>query len=57
MHEAGRAIRVSNGIAIVLLFLTGYAFGRCAGLRPWVMGISMVVLGCLLVAITIALGG
>jgi VIT1/CCC1 family predicted Fe2+/Mn2+ transporter len=57
MHEAGRALRVSNAIAIGLLFLTGYAFGRCAGHRPWVMGVSMVVLGCVLVAITIALGG
>lgn len=57
MHEAMRALRFSNAIAIVMLFLTGYAFGRCAGYRPWVMGISMVVLGSLLVAITIALGG
>jgi VIT1/CCC1 family predicted Fe2+/Mn2+ transporter len=57
MHEASRALRFSNAIAIILLFLTGHAFGRCAGYRPWVMGISMVVLGCVLVAITIALGG
>ena len=28
MHNAGLALRVSNGIAIVMLFLTGYAFGR-----------------------------
>src|SRR5262245_1855878 len=57
MHEAVIALRVSNGIAIVMLFVTGYAFGRCAGYHPWVMGISMVVLGAGLVAITIALGG
>jgi hypothetical protein len=57
MHEAVPALRVSNAVAIVMLFLTGYAFGRCAGYHPWVMGISMVVLGALLVAITIALGG
>jgi len=57
MDHAGRALRVSNGIAIAMLFLTGSAFGRCAGFRPWVTGISMVVLGVVLVAITIALGG
>jgi VIT1/CCC1 family predicted Fe2+/Mn2+ transporter len=57
VHETMRALRFSNAIAIVMLFFTGYAFGRCAGYRPWVMGISMVVLGSVLVAITIALGG
>ncbi|MEO8427013.1 MAG: VIT1/CCC1 transporter family protein [Verrucomicrobiota bacterium] len=57
MHHALRALRFSNAIAIVLLFLTGYAFGRCTGHRPSVMGFSMVALGIVLVAITIALGG
>ena len=28
MHDAGPALRVSNAIAIVMLFVTGYAFGR-----------------------------
>jgi VIT1/CCC1 family predicted Fe2+/Mn2+ transporter len=55
MHDAIRALPLSNAITIVMLFLTGYAFGRCAGHRPWVMGISMVVLGAVLVAISIAL--
>ena len=44
-------------IAIVLLFILGYAFGRCAGRSPWVMGISMVILGAVLVGMTMALGG
>ena len=57
MQRTLMALRVSNGIAIVMLFLTGYAFGRCAGYRPWVMGISMVILGSVLVGITIVLGG
>jgi hypothetical protein len=57
MQSAMTAMRVSNGIAIGMLFLAGYAFGRCAGHRPWVMGISMVALGSVLVGITIALGG
>ncbi len=57
MHNAGPALRLSNLIAIALLFILGYAFGRCAGHNPWVMGISMVVLGAVLVGLTMALGG
>jgi VIT1/CCC1 family predicted Fe2+/Mn2+ transporter len=57
MANAGPALRVSNAIAIVLLFASGYAFGRMTGRHPWVVGISMVVLGSILVAMTIALGG
>jgi VIT1/CCC1 family predicted Fe2+/Mn2+ transporter len=48
---------MSNGIAIVMLFFTGIAYGRCVGRSPWVFGISMVVLGGIFVALTIALGG
>ena len=51
------ALRLSNAIAIAMLFLTGWAFGRIAGRPPWVMGVSMVVLGTVLVALTMALGG
>ncbi len=57
MRNAGPALRVSNVVAIVMLFLTGYAFGRITGRRPWLVGISMVVLGSILVGMTIALGG
>jgi VIT1/CCC1 family predicted Fe2+/Mn2+ transporter len=57
MNDVARAMRVSNVIAIVLLFLTGYAFGRVAEYRPWLTGFAMVVLGSLLVCITMALGG
>ena len=57
MHNAGPALRVSNAIAIVMLFTLGYAFGRFSTHNPWVTGISMVVLGTILVGMTIALGG
>jgi len=40
-----------------MLFMTGYAYGRLTGYRPIGMGISMVVLGAVLVGITMALGG
>jgi VIT1/CCC1 family predicted Fe2+/Mn2+ transporter len=57
MTNAGPALRVSNAIAIVLLFASGFAFGRMTGRHPWVVGIAMVALGSTLVAMTIALGG
>jgi hypothetical protein len=57
MREAVPALRVSNAIAIVMLFVAGYTYGRCVGRSPWVTGISMVFLGGALVGITMALGG
>ena len=57
MHNVGPALRVSNGIAIVMLFLTGYAYGTMTGHRPWLVGIGTVVLGSMLVGMTMALGG
>ncbi|MGD0470245.1 MAG: VIT1/CCC1 transporter family protein [Terriglobales bacterium] len=57
IRNARPALRVSNGVAIVMLFLTGYAFGRHTGHRPARMGIAMVILGGAMVAITILLGG
>ena len=57
MDNLHRAMRTSNAIAVALLFVTGYAFGRCSEYRPWVTGLAMVLLGCALVGMTIALGG
>src|SRR5438045_2709083 len=57
MSHAGSALRVSNVVAVVMLFLTGYAFGRMTGRHPWLLGISMVVLGLILVGLTMAFGG
>jgi hypothetical protein len=57
MHDAVPALRVSNVIAVVLLFAAGYYFGRITGRRPVWVGSAMVVLGSVLVAMTMALGG
>src|SRR5262249_17468604 len=40
-----RALRVSNVVAIAMLFGCGFAFGRRTGLQPWATGLSMVALG------------
>ncbi|HEX6812148.1 MAG TPA: VIT1/CCC1 transporter family protein [Planctomycetota bacterium] len=57
MPSVGPALRVSNVIAIVMLFLLGCTYGRTVGHRPWLVGIAMVVLGTALVGMTMALGG
>jgi VIT family len=57
MEDIGRAMRVSNAIAIVLMFVSGHAFGRITGYHPWLTGLATVALGAVLVSLTIALGG
>ena len=57
MSNAPLALRVSNGIAIVMLFLCGHALGRFTGARPWLLGLIMVIVGVVLAGLTLALGG
>lgn len=57
VSRPGLALRVSNLVAIGLLFLTGYLFGRNTGHNPWRLGIAMVLIGCLLTGVAISLGG
>ena len=51
------ALRLSNIVAIAMLFVCGYAFGRITGLSPWPAGIVMVFVGVALTGVAIALGG
>jgi hypothetical protein len=55
--DAQLALRVSNAIAIILLFVCGFLFARYAGLRPWITGLVMVAVGVAQVSLAIALGG
>jgi VIT1/CCC1 family predicted Fe2+/Mn2+ transporter len=57
LNNAMQAMRLSNAIAITMLFLAGMAYGRAVSRSPWVFGFSMVGLGTVLVLLTIALGG
>jgi len=57
VEDAVRALRISNGVALVSLVLAGYWLGKETGVRPWRLGLAMMVLGSALVALTIALGG
>jgi VIT family len=51
------AVRLSNLVAIAMMFCLGYSLARHAGFNPWWTGLSFVALGVALVAIAVALGG
>jgi hypothetical protein len=51
------ASRVSDVIAITMLFIAGHAYGRYAGHSAWGWGLSMVLIGSIMVGLTIGLGG
>jgi VIT1/CCC1 family predicted Fe2+/Mn2+ transporter len=57
IHETALAMRISNAIALVILFAAGHALGRHAGATPWRTGLAMIAIGVALVVATIALGG
>jgi VIT1/CCC1 family predicted Fe2+/Mn2+ transporter len=57
VQDATRALRISNALAVVSLFLAGYWLGKATGARAWRFGLAMVMVGSALVGITIALGG
>ena len=48
---------VSNAIAVTMMLVLGYTFGKLSGYNPWIMAGSMVLVGSVVVALTIALGG
>jgi len=51
------AMRISNAIALVILFAAGSALGHYSGGIPWRAGLLMAALGGALVSIIVALGG
>ena len=55
--DARLALRVSNALAVISLFLCGFLFGRHAGLQPLTTGLVMVGVGIALVSVAVALGG
>ncbi|WP_373505194.1 VIT family protein [Aestuariivirga sp.] len=57
LPDAAIAMRLSNAIAIVMLAMIGFGYGKASGQPPLWMATAMVVLGVVLVSVTIALGG
>lgn len=51
------AIRISNIISFLVLFYSGYEWGKYTGTNPWKTGLLLLAVGVLLVAIAIPFGG
>ncbi|HWS26866.1 MAG TPA: VIT1/CCC1 transporter family protein [Xanthomonadales bacterium] len=57
IDEPWLALRVSNAVLLVLLFVIGYHWAGYTTVNRWRAGFSMLLFGGLLVAVAIALGG
>lgn len=57
LQRLGWAMRLSNLIAVGMLFLAGYAYGRVIHRSPLAIGAASVFIGLIIVTFTIALGG
>ncbi|WP_198781035.1 hypothetical protein [Shewanella putrefaciens] len=55
--EAVLALRISNWVAVALLFICGVVLGRHAGGNWFIYGTSFAIIGAVLVNAIIALGG
>jgi VIT1/CCC1 family predicted Fe2+/Mn2+ transporter len=51
------ALRISNLIALIMLFISGWVLARHAGLPTWLGGLAMALIGSLMVGTIVALGG
>ena len=51
------ALRVSNAILLALLFYVGWRWSRHTLAKPWLAGLTFLLVGLLLVALAIPLGG
>jgi hypothetical protein len=57
LEDVGLAMKVSRGLGLALMFLSGYGVGRYSGLSPVKVGLAMLGIGAVLVAVVTALGG
>jgi len=55
--ELGRALLASRIVALAMLFLGGWVLARHAGGKPWRWGSGLAVVGAVLIAAIMALGG
>lgn len=58
VDQVGAAMRASQVVTLVMLFLAGAGLGRHANYgKPWATGVAMAVFGAVLIAAVKALGG
>jgi VIT1/CCC1 family predicted Fe2+/Mn2+ transporter len=55
--EVATALRVSNLVAIAMVFAIGYESARCTNRNGVRSGSTMVLLGIVIVTVTVLLGG
>lgn len=57
IEDVNVAIRISNLIALILMFASGFALAKYSGLRPFITALAYTAIGISLVAFTMVLGG
>jgi hypothetical protein len=57
LSDSDLALRVSNSVLILLLFLVGYWWAHYTDFRPWRVGLTVMLLGLSMVLVAVALGG
>ncbi|VVP69704.1 hypothetical protein PS918_00989 [Pseudomonas fluorescens] len=57
LDQTQLAVRLSNLIGLVVLFVAGWMLARYAGAKPWQGAVALAVTGALLILAIIALGG
>lgn len=57
VENPNTALRLSNLMGLITLFVSGYLLGRYAGGNAWRFAISLSLIGALLIGAIIALGG
>jgi VIT1/CCC1 family predicted Fe2+/Mn2+ transporter len=57
IRDVRLALRISNLVATILLFLGGWILARYSSYNKFRTGLTMALIGIVLVALTISLGG
>jgi len=55
--DSNLALHVSNWVLVLLLFIVGFWWGQYTDIRPWRVGMTVMLLGVSMVLVAIALGG
>jgi VIT family len=57
IDDSNLALRLSNSVLVLLLFLVGYWWAHYTDARPWKVGVAVTLLGMAMVLVAVALGG
>ena len=57
LEDSDLALRLSNFVLVLLLFVAGYWWAHYTDARPWRVGLTVMLLGLSMVLIAVALGG